>query len=380
MSQPQPNTARAHWWRPLPGLMLTLVVTLAALFLSEVGGAFILRLMGFDPAGKGSPLAVPSVAVLLGVLLGNTLSLPGWLKPGIQFSVKKLLRLGIILVGIKLSLLELAALGAWGVPIVVVSIATGLLTISWLNRALGLPERLGTLTAVGTSICGVTAILSIAPSIEADEQEVAYAVANVTLFGLLAMFTYPYLAPLLLPSSTQVGLFLGTAIHDTSQVVGAALTYRELHHDDLAFKVATVTKLLRNLFLVAVVPLAAYLHAKRKGVAGARTFALRRIFPVFILGFVAMALVRTAGDALLERTGSVLGLADRAGWQAATGLVGEKIGAKYLLAMALAGVGLETRFAMFRQVGWKPLAVGMLGALVVGLAGLLMALAVGPLL
>ena len=360
--------------------MLTLAVTLAALFLSEVGGAVILRLMGFDPAGKGSPLAVPSVAVLLGVLLGNTLSLPDWLKPGIQFSVKKLLRLGIILVGIKLSLLELAALGAWGVPIVVVSIATGLLTISWLNRALGLPERLGTLTAVGTSICGVTAILSIAPSIEADEQEVAYAVANVTLFGLLAMFTYPYLAPLLLPSSTQVGLFLGTAIHDTSQVVGAALTYRELHHDDLAFKVATVTKLLRNLFLVAVVPLAAYLHARRKGVSGARTFTLRGIFPVFILGFVAMALVRTAGDALLERTGSVLGLADRAGWQAATGLVGEKIGAKYLLAMALAGVGLETRFAMFRQVGWKPLAVGMLGALVVGLAGLLMALAVGPLL
>ena len=123
--------------------------------------------------------------------------------------------------------------------------------MTWFNRKLGLPPRLGMLIAAGTSICGVTAIVSTAPAIEADEREVAYAVANVVAFGLFGMLTYPYLAHAVLGSSETIGLFLGTAVHDTSQVVGAALTYKQVYNDDIVLRVATVTKLTRNIFLAA---------------------------------------------------------------------------------------------------------------------------------
>ena len=214
-----------------------------------------------------------------------------------------MLRTGIVLVGIKLSLFEMLRLGLAGIPVVVAAIAAGLLFVPWLNRRLGLPPRLGSLVAAGTSICGVTAIVSTAPAIEADEREVAYAVANVVAFGLFGMLAYPYLAHALLGDSATIGLFLGTAIHDTSQVVGAALTYQQVFADDVVLRVATVTKLTRNLFLAAVVPYLAWQHARDRGSAaapGARPASWSTYLPAFILGFVAMAILRSIGDGMLD--------------------------------------------------------------------------------
>ena len=212
--------------------------------------------------GAVSPISAVSVAILIGVLIRNLVPLPESLKAGIKFSVSTLLRLGIVLVGIKLSLGDVVRMGAWGMLAVMIPITTGLVFVSWFNRFLRLPSRLGTLIAAGTSICGVTAILSTAPAIEANEDEVAYAVANITIFGLLGMLIYPYVAHLLFTTSEAVGLFLGTAVHDTSQVVGAAMTYRELFHDDKVLQATTVTKLVRNLFLPVVVPLLAFYHVQ----------------------------------------------------------------------------------------------------------------------
>ena len=186
----------------------------------------------------------------------------------------------------------MARLGVAGVPVVLAAIITGLVFVTWFNRRLGLPPRLGTLIAAGTSICGVTAIVSTAPAIDADEREVAYAVANVVAFGLFGMLAYPYLAHALLPGSAAIGLFLGTAVHDTSQVVGAALTYRQIYADDVVLRVATVTKLTRNLFLAAVIPLLTWMHqrarARRARPAHARpATSWRSLVPTFVLGFVA---------------------------------------------------------------------------------------------
>src|SRR5439155_22334249 len=109
------------------------------------------------------------------------------------------------------------------VPIVVVCMAAALLGVAWISRALGLSRRLGTLIGVGTSICGVSAIVATAPVIDAEEDEVSYAVACITLFGLATLFVYPFLAHLIFHANPeQVGLFLGTSVHDTSQVTGAA--------------------------------------------------------------------------------------------------------------------------------------------------------------
>lgn len=360
-----------------PGLAAALGVMLAGFGLADVLGAAMLAARGLSGA---SPISGVPVAIVLGLALRNLLPLPANLAPGLKFCTTTLLRLGIVLVGIKLSVVEMARLGVAGVPVVLVAIATGLVFVTWFNRLLGLPPRLGTLIAAGTSICGVTAIVSTAPAIEADEREVAYAVANVVAFGLFGMLVYPYLAHALLPGSAAIGLFLGTAIHDTSQVVGAALTYRQIYADDAVLRVATVTKLTRNLCLAAVIPLLTWWHAReRGGVAGSasRAASWRSLVPSFVLGFVGMAVLRSIGDAMLGSGGQALFMWDAPAWSALTSFIGDTAGARWLLGTAMAAVGLNTSFHVFRGVGLKPFAVGMAGALVVGLSGFVMALLLG---
>src|SRR5690606_24725038 len=162
----------------------------------------------------------------------------------------------------------------------------------------------------------ITATLAVAPTVRADQREVAYTVANVTLFGLFAMLTYPYLAHWLFADQPgSAGLFLGTAILDTSQVMGAAMTYRDVFDDPVAMQVATVTKLTRNVMLIGVVPLMGWLHRD----AGEADWSVRKLFPMFVLGFVAMSLVRSLGDVGLAQGGAAFGLLPAETW---TGLVG----------------------------------------------------------
>jgi uncharacterized integral membrane protein (TIGR00698 family) len=265
-------------------------------------------------------------------------------------------------------------------PVVLAAIATGLLFVTWFNRLLGLPPRLGTLIAAGTSICGVTAIVSTAPAIEADEREVAYAVANVVAFGLIGMLLYPYLAHALLGRSETIGLFLGTAVHDTSQVVGAALTYKQVYGDDVVLRVATVTKLTRNIFLAAVIPILTWMHIRAQATtvgAGAIGAVSTTLVPGFVIGFVAMAIVRTIGDATLRSMGAAFGFMNAEAWASITKDLGDFWASQVFLGTAMAAVGLNTNFAVFKGVGMKPFAVGMAGALVVGAVGMLMAVLLG---
>ena len=270
----------------LPGLALAVAVMLLAGQVAHFLGAGLLRLEGIDPVGRSSPISGISMAILLGLFAANTVGTARVFRPGLAFAVKRMLRLGIILVGIRLSFFDVVKLGAWGIPVVATIILVALFVTTGIARALGLSDNLGTLAAASTAICGVTAALSVGPVIEAEESEVAYTVANVTLFGLVAMLTYPYLAHALFGTgSGSVGLFLGTGIHDTSQVLGAALSYKDIFRDPRALEVATVTKLTRNVFLVAVVPALAYLHARRTGHAGGKV-SVARLFPLFVLGFL----------------------------------------------------------------------------------------------
>lgn len=362
-----------------PGIAAAVAVMLVGFNAADVLGRALLAARGLSGA---SPVSGVPVAIVLGLLLRNLAPLPAALGPGLKFCTTTVLRLGIVLVGIKLSVVEMARLGVAGIPVVVAAIFTGMVFVTWFNRRLGLPPRLGTLIAAGTSICGVTAIVSTAPAIEADEREVAYAVANVVAFGLFGMLAYPYLAHALLSSSAAIGLFLGTAVHDTSQVVGAALTYRQIYADDAVLRVATVTKLTRNLFLAVVIPILTWMHVRRSagpsGVAGTRPSAnWKTLVPTFVLGFVAMAALRSAADAMLGNGGRALGVWDGPGWSVLTAFVGDTAGAKWLLGTAMAAVGLNTSFAVFKGVGLKPFAVGMAGALVVGTVGFAMAVLLG---
>jgi len=369
--------------KQIPGVIAAFIVMLAGFWLAERIGQAILAAQGLT---GGSPLSGVPVAIVLGLLLRNTLPLPASLSPGLKFATTTILRAGIVLVGIRLSVFDVLKLGIAGLPVVLAAIVTGLLFVTWFNKKLGLPPRLGTLIAAGTSICGVTAIVSVAPAIEADEREVAYAVANVVAFGLFGMLTYPYLAHAVLGSSETIGLFLGTAVHDTSQVVGAALTYKQVYGDDVVLRVATVTKLTRNIFLAAVIPLLTWMHLKSQsakgayganGAAGASHTKISSLVPGFVIGFLAMAVVRSLGDWTLTSRGAAFGMWGAAQWASITKQLGDYWASQILLGTAMAAVGLNTNFAVFKGVGLKPFAVGMAGALVVGAVGMTMAIIFG---
>ncbi|MCZ7617380.1 MAG: putative sulfate exporter family transporter [Myxococcota bacterium] len=255
--------ARAYELFGLAGAVLPGVALAAGI--AAVAGA------AADGIGRGlfgferSPIPGVALAILLGLAIRNVLGLPIVYDAGLRLCVKRLLRVGVALLGIRLSLAAAGAIGVAALPIVVGAIAVALFVVTGLGRLLGLPSRLSLLIAVGTGICGNTAILATGPVIDADEDEMSYAVACVTIFGLLALLLYPPLAHLLFAGdASRIGLFLGTAIHDTAQVAGAALLYAQHYGAPEALDVATVTKLVRNLFLLAVIPLIALLHRRQR--------------------------------------------------------------------------------------------------------------------
>ncbi len=348
----------------MPGLALTAVVAWLGLSASGWIGT---GLLGFEK----SPVSGIMLAIVFGMVVGNAVRLPELMKPGIRFSLARVLRMGIILLGVRLGLGEALKVGLVGVPLIVLCIGAAMLMTFWLGRRLALSRRIGALIAVGTSICGATAIVATAPAIGADEDETAYAVANITVFGLMAMFLYPYLAQLLFAGDlTSAGRFLGTSIHETAQVAGSGLIYVQLFGGDTALDVAVVTKLVRNLFMIVVIPLMAYVHHRRsrRDVEGGGKVNVLVMFPLFILGFVLMAVVRTVGDATLDG-GLAYGVLDAAAWDEVTG--GIKAWAERLLAVAMAGVGLGTSVWQLRGLGVRPFYVGLGAAAAVGVVSVL---------
>jgi uncharacterized integral membrane protein (TIGR00698 family) len=335
----------------IPGLVVAALLAWASTWLSRFLGIDVL---GFDK----SPISAVMMAILLGLLIGNIIPLPAWLKPGFTFAVKKVLRFGIILLGIRLSIFSVFELGMIGIPIVLLCILGALFFTTRVNNWLKLPERLGALIAVGTSICGVSAIVATGPAIDAEDEEVAYAVAVITTFGIFATLVYPYLADFIFAGDpTKVGLFLGTSVHDTSQVTGSALVFSQVFNLPKALDVATVTKLVRNVFMAAVIPFMAFYYA-RKTQGSDETVEARtnivKLLPLFVVGFLIMAVIRSFGDALWAS----------AAWSDVVSFT--KTWAINLLVVALAAVGLSTSFKILKGLGIKPFIVGLGAALIVG--------------
>ncbi|MFC2053136.1 YeiH family protein [Chloroflexota bacterium] len=345
----------------IPGVLVVTLLAWFSIWLSEYFG-FIL--LGFEK----TPVSPVMLAILLGLIISALLPMPDSLKPGLSFAVKKILRLGIILLGIRLTIFDVFRLGAFGIPIVLICIIAALFITTRINKWLKLPERLGALIAVGTSICGVSAIVATSPAIDAEEEETAYAVAVITIFGLLATLIYPYVSYLIFHGNPiQIGLFLGTSIHDTSQVVGAAKVYADVFSQPLTLDVATVTKLVRNVFMAAVIPFMACYYARstesQSGAEGKKT-SFWKLLPLFVLGFLAMAVIRSIGDASLNATGEAFGIWDAGTWASIISVI--KTWGSNLLVVALAGVGLSTNFRTFKGLGNKPFFVGLSAALAVG--------------
>jgi uncharacterized integral membrane protein (TIGR00698 family) len=348
----------------LPGLALALGLAWIGWYISENAG----RLFHYN-AGA-SPISPVTLAVALGLLLRNTIGLPKTYEPGLRLCMRSILRIGIVIMGLTLSIFTVGHSVFVALPVMVGCIAVAMISVSLIARWMGISRRLGTLIAVGTSICGVSAIMATAPVIEADENETSYAAACITIFGLLAMITYPFAAHHLFALPKEAGMFFGTAIHDMSQATAAGLAYAQQYHADDAFHTAVSTKLVRNLFMSLLIPLAGILY--HRGSQGTKRVQQKwhQIVPMFVVGFLIMACVRSLGDTTGASTGRAFGLFEMNHWN----MVGStaRFLVPWMLAMAMGAVGLGTGLAKLRNLGWKPFSIGFAAALLVGVTSTLL--------
>ncbi len=347
----------------VPGFVVAVVITVLAFYIHDLIGVLFHL--------KKSPISSIMIAIVLGLIVRNTINVSEGMYPGIAFCLAKMLKLGIILVGIRLSIFAVLKIGLMAVGIVFVCICVGCLFTITMALKLKLPERLGTLIAVGTGICGATAIVAVGPSINAKEEEIAYAVGTITLFGLVLMFVYPYLTHLVLGlTHIQAGIFMGTAIHETSQVAGAGLMYDQLWITKgvhpTGMDVAIVTKLVRNIFMALVIPVAAYFYTSRQ-MAEKTEINIIKLFPVFILGFLGMAVIRSLGDFFIVKQHL---FSSPEAWKEICGFSNHC--AEYFLALAMAGVGLGTDIKKLKKLGIKPFLVGLVAAVTVGVVSLIL--------
>jgi len=346
----------------LPGFLLALAIAVAGGWSAEFIGT---TLMGLPK----SPISGIMMAILIGIAVSNLIKLPAAVQPGVKFSVVRILRLGIVLLGIRLSIVEAGEIGIKALPVIIGTVVTAILLVSYVAKRVGLTDRLGTLIGVGTSICGATAIVATAPTIGAKDDETSYAVACITLFGVVAMLVYPFAAHWIFHADPfKSGLFLGTAVHETSQVAGSGLVYQEYFGDPQVLNVATVTKLVRNLGMLAVIPLMSIYYHRRSSV-GAEPPPWYTMVPLFVVGFALMSVIRTIGDTA-GADEKVLGFLSHEQWKSLVGSI--KTVAEYSLAVAMAAVGLGTSVAGLRSIGLKPLGVGLFSAIVVGMVSMLL--------
>ncbi|PPF50726.1 putative sulfate exporter family transporter [Rathayibacter sp. AY1A1] len=293
--------------------------------------------------------AVPmlTAAVALGILVAQLPAarplLSGALAPGLKFSSRSLMRAGIVLLGLKLSLIDIAALG-WGAILVVVGIVLATFGLTWaLGRVLRLPGQEPLLLAAGFSICGASAIGAMAGATRAKEQEQATPVALVTLCGTLAIAVLPALQQPLGLSDVQFGHWVGASVHDVGQVVATAQVAGAS-----ALAVAVVVKLTRVVMLAPMVAVAAAVTRRRGGTGGTRT----AIVPLFVVGFLAAVLLRT----LLPLPEGLLAAADTA--------------QTWLLAAALFALGSAVRVRALVTTGWRALLVALVSWAAIAAMGL----------
>ena len=320
----------------------------------------------------------PVFAILIGMVIALWWKQParGIVQDGIGFTAKKVLQYAVILLGFGLNLAQIAAVGAESLPIILTTIATALIVGYILYRVLRMDSAIATLIAVGSSICGGSAIAATAPVIRAKDEQVAQAISVIFLFNVIAALIFPTLGSMLGMSNEGFGLFAGTAVNDTSSVTAAAAAWDGMHPGSNALDDATIVKLTRTLAIIPITLVLGIVMARkesadesasnaqaasepsstrRKGPLG--NFSLTRAFPMFILFFLVASLITT--------------IAVAAGADAAA-FAPLKTLSKFFIVMAMAAIGLNTDLVKLVRSGAKPILMGLICWICIATASLAM--------
>lgn len=310
------------------GIALTLLIAIAAKYLAVLP---FLHIMG-----------QLVIAILIGVVWKSLIGVPANAVAGTNYSSKVLLRVGIILLGMRLNLKDIFNAGPKTFAVGAISLAFGILVVYVLTRLFKVEKKLGILTACGTGICGAAAILAISSQIKAKEKDTAIAVATVAVLGTTFTFGYTILYPLLELSDQGYGVFSGGTLHEIAHVIAAAAP-----GGNEAVDLAVVVKLTRVALLIPVAILIGFImNWKERSTVIGKKFSWKSIqIPWFIFGFLLMSAIYSSG-AVPEPLAEKLVMLSY-----------------ILMAMSMAGLGLNIDLATFRKYGGKPFIAGLVGSI-----------------
>ena len=317
--------------RIVPGIALTFGIALTALLFQRASGIAAL-----------SPLIV---SIVIGMAVRNTVGTPAAVRPGITFSLKRILRFAIVLLGLQLTLAEIGRIGGTGFAIIVATLIATFFFTKMVGRLMGVDRKLAELIAAGTSICGASAVIATNTVTRGSDEDVAYAVACVTVFGSLSMILFPFLASAMALDPTSYGLWVGATIHEVAQVVAAAF-----QGGDQAGQIGTIAKLSRVILLAPLILSLGFL-AVRRAAPGTDNEASAPV-PWFVFGFLALVVVNSLITIPPEVQSVIVAVT------------------AFLLSAALASMGLETDIRKLRAKGLRPLALGAAAWIFISALGL----------
>lgn len=326
--------------RSVPGLLLIGGIVAVAFFVNSVQPAI-------------SPLAL---SVLLGFLVANLATWPGWAAAGTVLSSKRLMRIGVALLGMQLSFTTLQEIGPRGVLAVFTVVTVTIFGIIGLSRLFRMSTELGLLMGVGYGICGATAVAAVRPQTRATQEETSYAIGMITLCGTLSIVVLPFLAGVFGLADSTFGAWAGSAVHDVGQVVATASI-----RGDEALQSAIVIKLSRVVMLAPVVVLLSIRHRRYLAAQGIEQTSAAKTpwIPGFVLGFLGFVVLNNVGVVPAVAASSLVWLN------------------KILLAFGMAALGSGVRWKDLRAIGPRPLVMGLTAWLLVGSVALGMVLFLG---
>lgn len=334
----------------LPGVALSVAIAVLALWIESL---LAIHLVGASV-----------MAMFIGMVLNYFLKKTEVFQSGAKFTSKKILKFAIILLGLSLNINTIFKVGQMSLLVMVFTLLTCFGCGYFIGRALKLNWKLSNLISAGTGICGGSAIAAIAPTIDADNNDVAYAMSATFLFDMAMILLFPIMGRALGMTDEAFGLWAGTAVNDTSSVVATGYAFSEAAGD-----FATMVKLTRTLAIIPTVVTFAFINlavkrkeAKEKGLdesAMKANFSITKIFPWFILGFVAMSVVA-----------SIFSIP-------AAVVVHTKFASKFLMVSALAAIGLNTSFSGMKKSGIRPMIHGFIISALVVIVALVVEIAMG---
>jgi uncharacterized integral membrane protein (TIGR00698 family) len=343
----------------LPRRFVELLPGLALLFAIGFAGKVIEQ--SISAYGKANHLALPNIeyvlwAIVIGLIIANTIGVPKVFRAGIG-TYEFFLKLGIVLLGVRFLLGDVLKLGGISLIAVVLALTISIVLMTWLGSAFKLAPKLTSLLAIGSSICGVSAIIAAKGAINAKDEDASYAIAAILALGAIGLFTFPLIGHAIGLSDHAYGLWVGLAIDNTAEATAAGNLWSEQ-----AGKIAVLAKTTRNATIGFVV-LGYAIYWATKGEAQTienKAAFLWNKFPKFVLGFIAVSLAATLGAFSKEQAADIANLS------------------RWAFLLTFAGVGLSTDFREMRKQGLYPFLVGAAGEIGIAIVTLGIVIAVQP--